>query len=409
MPLAEDAVPEAARRRELLIVAVLGTVTFSGPLAVHFFLPAIPHLKQEFGVGSAVAQAAFSVTLFVMALATLVYGTASDRLGRRAVLTSGLALFIAGSAICALSGSMATLIAGRLVQAFGAACGMVLARAIAYDIYGAGGAVRILAWLTMAYSLGPMIAPPIGGLLVDGIGWRAIFASAAVAIALTLALALIVLPVGGRPAAPASGRRETILRGYTRLFGSLRFCGFVLTPGLGSGAFFAYAAASTFVMSEILHRPAGEYGFYFLFCPVGYWFGTLAAGRLGGRAAIEIMVALGASVTFLATVGLGAIVVFGWLTPLALFVPGFFITFGQGMLLPNAQAGAIGADPSLAGTASGISVFLQLFLGAATSQLTGLLADGTAYPMAAVVFVAASLEMIAATLAWLARRPIAGT
>lgn len=395
-----------SRGRKAFIVAVLGTVTFSGPLAVHFFLPAVPALKQEFGIGPAVAQAAFSVTLFVMALATLVYGSLSDRLGRRVVLIGGLAVFIGGSVLCAQSDGIASLIVGRLLQAVGAACGLVLARAIAYDIFGSGGAVRILAYLTMAYSLGPMIAPPIGGVLVDGIGWRAIFAVAGLAMALTLAFALIVLPPTDSHERRAAARRDSLLGGYGRLFGDLRFCGFVFQAGLGSGAFFAYAAATTFVMSEMLQRPASEYGLYFLFCPVGYWFGTLAASRLGGRSAIETMVATGAAITFLATVALGLIVLFGWLTPLTLFVPGFFITLGQGLALPNAQAGAIGTVPSLAGTASGVSVFLQLFLGAATSQLTGLLADGTAYPMAAVVFGAATLEIIAAVLPlWLRPQP----
>jgi len=389
--------------REVVIVAVLGTMTFSGPLAIHFFLPAVPLLKQEFGVGSAVAQAAFSVTLFVMALSTLAYGSLSDRFGRRVVLIGGLLLFIVGSLQCALSHSMASLIVGRLLQAFGAGCGLVLSRAIAHDVFGADGFVRIIAYLTMAYSLGPMIAPPIGGLLVDSIGWRAIFAAAAATVAVTLVLALVVLPASDRRPSVA-GRKESLIGGYARLFRNARFCGFVFQSAFGSGAFFAHAAAATFLMNELLHRPASEFGLYFIFFPVGYWFGTLAASRLGGRVAIEIMVAAGATITFLAAVALAACILAGWMTPLTLFVPGFFLTLGQGISLPNAQAGAIGIDRTMAGTAAGIGLFLQFFTGAATSQLTGLIADGTAHPMIAVVLGSATLEVIAGAIPWLARR-----
>lgn len=392
----------ALNGREIVIVAVLGTMTLSGPLAVHFFLPAVPQLKHEFGVSSAVAEAAFSVTLFVLALSTLAYGSLSDRFGRRVVLIGGLLLFIVGSVQCTLSHSITGLIVGRLVQAFGAGCGLVLSRAIAHDVFGDSGFVRIMAYLTMAYSLGPMIAPPIGGLLVDSIGWRAIFAAAAIAVAITLALSLIVLPAGdSRPA--VSHRKESLIRGYVRLFRSIRFCGFVFQPAFGSGAFFAHAAAATFLMNGLMHRPASEFGFYFIFFPVGYWCGTVAASRLGGRVAIEAMVAAGAIITFLAAAMLAGFILAGWLTPLTLFVPGFFLTLGQGTSLPNAQAGAIATETAMAGTAAGIGLFLQFFTGAATSQLTGLLADGTAHPMIAIVLGSATLEVVAGVIPWLVR------
>jgi DHA1 family bicyclomycin/chloramphenicol resistance-like MFS transporter len=398
MPSGHDPMTAAQARltgRDIVIVCVLGTVTFSGPLAIHFFLPAVPLLKQEFGVGSSMAQAAFSITLFVMALSTLVYGSLADRFGRRVVLIGGLGLFVAGSAVCAMSETIASLIVGRLVQAVGAGCGLVLSRAIAHDLYAGERVVRILAYLTMAYSLGPMIAPPVGGFLVDGIGWRAIFAVAAVAATVTLALALVVLPGDDRRQMTTRLQRGSLLGGYVRLFGNARFCGFVFQSGFGSGAFFAYAGASTLLMNELLHRPPSEFGVYFVLFPIGYWLGTLIASRLGGRVAIEVMVAAGAGVTFLAAVALAGFVLSGALTPLVLFLPGLFVTLGQGLSLPNAQAGAIGTVPALAGTAAGIGIFLQLGLGAAGAQLTGLFADGTAWPMIAVVLGSTILEVIA--------------
>lgn len=389
--------------REIVIVAVLGVMTFSGPLAIHFFLPAVPLLKQEFGVSSAVAQAAFSVTLFVMALSTLAYGSLCDRFGRRVVLIGGLTLFIVGSLQCAFSQSMASLIVGRLLQAFGAGCGLVLSRAIAHDVFGAGSFVRIIAYLAMAYSLGPMIAPPIGGFLVDHIGWRAIFAAAAAAVAITLVLSLVVLPREHRRTA-GIGRRESLIGGYARLFRDARFCGFVIQPAFGSGAFFAHAAAASFLMNELLHRPPSEFGIYFVFFPVGYWFGTLITSRLGGRNTTEAMVASGATITFLAAAALALCILAGWLTPLTLFVPGFFLTLGQGLSLPNAQAGAINIDKTMAGTAAGIGLFLQFFTGAASSELTGLIADGTARPMIAVVLGSATIELVAGVVPWIIGR-----
>src|SRR5690606_764731 len=121
------------------------------------------------------AQLTFSIALFGMAFATLFYGSLSDRYGRRPVLLSGLVLFLVGSVVSAMASSSDALIAGRLVQAIGAGCAMTLARSIARDAYRAENLVKAIAYLTMFASLGPMISPIIGGVLIDTLGWRSVF------------------------------------------------------------------------------------------------------------------------------------------------------------------------------------------------------------------------------------------
>src|SRR3954470_5912407 len=98
----------------------LASVTLIGPLAIHMFLPVLPVVKDAFVMPDSVAGLTFSVTLFVMGFVTLVYGSLSDRYGRRPVLLASLALFAAGSAATALATSAAALVAGRMLQAVGA-------------------------------------------------------------------------------------------------------------------------------------------------------------------------------------------------------------------------------------------------------------------------------------------------
>jgi DHA1 family bicyclomycin/chloramphenicol resistance-like MFS transporter len=123
--------------------------------------------KEKFSASAGAAQLAFSIALFTMALATLVYGSLSDRFGRRPVLLCGISLFATGGLVCVLVADMNMLLAGRVVQGAGAGCSLVLARAIARDVYAPDRLVKAIAYLTMAYILGPMLAPPIGGVLVD--------------------------------------------------------------------------------------------------------------------------------------------------------------------------------------------------------------------------------------------------
>ena len=141
-------------------------------------MPVIPAVKADLALSDAMAQFTFSIALFGMAFAPLVYGSLSDRYGRRPLLLSGLAIFLIGSLISAVADSVTVLVVGRLAQAIGAGCGVTLVRTIAADVYGPSRLVKVIAYVTMFYTLGPMISPMVGGFLSDVLGWRSVFAFA---------------------------------------------------------------------------------------------------------------------------------------------------------------------------------------------------------------------------------------
>lgn len=374
--------------------AALVSITLIGPLAIHLFLPAMPEVKKAFGISDALVGLTFSVTLLVMAFVTLAYGSLSDRYGRRPVLLTGLVLFTAGSAVASIAGSVSSLIAGRMIQALGAGCGVTLARAIARDAYGTDGLVRVFAYLTMAYALGPMLSPLVGGMLIDVFGWRSVFWFAMLSGAGITTAACVVL-YETRPEDEIEQRSTGIFRNFAALLAHPRFTAFVLQTGFSTGTFLSMAAASSFLMNDFLGRSATEFGVYFLFFPIGFFLGNLLSSRLSQRISIENMVLAGSVISMAAIVFQSALILGGYLTPLIIFVPGFALTFAQGIALPNAQVGALRVIPRLSGTASGIGVFCQMFLGAVFSQIYSLLADGTPLPMVITVSCGAVLTLLA--------------
>jgi DHA1 family bicyclomycin/chloramphenicol resistance-like MFS transporter len=381
----------------------LGLIALITPLAVHLFFPVIPAVKVALGLTDARAQLTFSIALFGMAFATLIYGSLSDRYGRRPVLLSGLALFLFGSAVSAIAETANALVLGRLVQAIGAGCALTLVRAIARDAYRAEQLVTVIAYLTMFGTLGPMISPIIGGVLTDTLGWRSVFGFALIAggaITLTAYLAMYEThPVANRNRSGAS-----VAQSYVALFRRLRFSAFVLTSGFNTGAFMVMASASASLMTELLHRPATEFGLYFLLFPLGFFTGNFISTRIGNRVSSEAMILAGGLLAFASVSGQALVLSSGFVVPLAFFVPGTFITMAQGLAMPYAQVGAMAEIPRFAGTAAGVGVFMQNFGAAIFSQLYGILADGTPRPMMMIAVLCGCLTLITAAIPILQKR-----
>ncbi len=382
----------------------LASISFIGPLAIHLFMPVIPAVKAALGISDALAQLTFSIALFVMAFATLVYGSLSDRYGRRPLLLSGLCLFLIGSAVSAFADSVLTLVCGRLIQAIGAGCGITLVRAIAQDVYGRN-LVKAIAYLTMAYTIGPMIAPIAGGILIDVFGWRSVFIFALAAGAL-ITLNAYWAVFESRPPTPGLSRHvgQSVLRDYASLFRHLSFAAFVLQSGFCTASFLVTATAASTLLKEMLHRPSTEFGFYFLLFPFGFLSGNFITSRIGTRIANETMVFAGSLLVLVTVTAQACVQLSGHITPLTLFVPGFFISMAQGISLPYAQAGAMAINPKLAGTAAGVGVFMQNFAGAAFAQLYGLLANGTVLPLAETTAITGLFGLIVGSTPFLMAR-----
>jgi DHA1 family bicyclomycin/chloramphenicol resistance-like MFS transporter len=367
--------------------AILVAVSAIGPLALNIFMPSMPGLQGAFGVNYGTAQLTLTLYLAGMAACQLVYGPVSDRFGRRPMMLAGLSVFVAASLLAALAPTIEVLIGARLLQALGGAAGIVLARAMVRDVYSREKSASVIAYITMAFVLAPMVAPVIGGALDEWAGWRASFWLLCVLGLGVLAASVVFLPEthlnrGG------SANGVSLLTGAAHLFAIARFRGYAMTLAFSSSVFFAFLGGAPHVMVDILHRTPVEYGLWFIAVSVAYMTGNFLSGRYTQRYGIDRLMLAGNLLTVAGGAICLAVALGGMLSPLGLFAPMGLAALGNGLVIPNGTAGAISVDPKMTGAAAGWSGFTQMACGAAASQLVGSLQDG--WPLAVFWFMAAA-------------------
>jgi DHA1 family bicyclomycin/chloramphenicol resistance-like MFS transporter len=147
-------------------------------------------------------------------------------------------------------------------------------------------------------------------------------------------------------------------------------------------------------MITVLNRPPTEYGYYFIMVPLGFMVGTYVARHFGRTLGINLLIMLGASIGIVGIVSAIVLQLLGFHHPLALFIPVAIAVLGNGITLPNAQAAAINEFPRFAGTASGLTGFLQMAFSAIAAQLVAVIFNGTVYPLLLMMLAASIASLL---------------
>ena len=364
--------------RHLPLVTLLAAVTGIGPFALQALSPALPAISAGFRVPPEVAQLMLSLSLVAMAATTLVWGPLSDRLGRRPMMVAGMVIAGLGSGLAAVAPVLSVAILGRLLQAGGAVAGMVLARAVAQDLYGRERAAAVIGQVTAVMVLAPMLAPVLSGLIVEAVGWRGIFGlvgAGAVALALWARLALPeTAPRGARES------RRAALRGFAEVALLRGFWSHAFFGAASLAAFLFFVGAAPYVMQQAYGAGPAVYGLFFMPLAATYMISNMACGRMTARYGPRRMILVGGGCSLAAMAGGLLAMALGLDHAAVLMVPAMFHSVGAGLAVPNAIAGAVGAAPARAGAASGLFGFVQFMAGAASTQVAGFLPHGVAAP-----------------------------
>lgn len=376
-----------ARYRHAPILMLITALLMMQPLSTDLYLASLPGLATVFGVPPSTVQLTLSLFVIGFGGAQLVIGPLSDRYGRRPVLLYGLALYVAASALCALSQSIAMLISARFLQALGCCCAVIVSRAIVRDAYAPQDSARVIARAGSWLSIAPLLGPILGSYLQVAFGWRAAFVALGLLSAGLLAAVILRLPETNRHQNPQATQLAGVLANYRIVLGAREFWAYALPGALSFGAIFAFISGSSVVLIRILGVPVAWFGYCFAFGVSGYLIGTLICRRLlpthGLRRTLTVGsgVALSGGALFLGAVLAGAA---HW----SLVVAAMFLTMtAHGINFPIAQSGSVSPFPQQAGTAAGLMGALYMSVAFVVGSVVGATFDGTLYPLAIVACV----------------------
>lgn len=357
--------------------ALLALLAAIGPVSTDIFLPSLPAMQTALGTDVSSVQLTLSVFMFGFAIGQLVFGPLSDRRGRKPVLYGTLALYLIGSVACTIAPDIGLLLAGRFLQAIGAAGPIVLSRSIVRDLYEGPRAALELGRMGLIVGVVPSLAPLAGGVLEALAGWRSSFAVMVGFAVLALAAVRLRLPETLRQRLLEPFSLRAVIGGFGLHLANRDYLVAVGQMSLGFGGMFAFISGSSFILQGAYGLGEIGYGIAFgagaLALMAGNLFGQRATRRLG----IPRLMTIGTVLMAVGGLAMAAAIVIvprvlGRHSALEVMVPYMIYMFGLGPLFPLTMMRALAPFPDRAGSASSLLGCIQLTSGAAVGAGIGL-------------------------------------
>lgn len=345
-----------------VLALMLAALSILGPFSVDTYLPAFPAMAAALHASDWEIQQTLSIYMFSFALMMLWHGALSDAFGRRNVILVSLLVFALASAGCAAATSVHALWALRALQGVSAGAGIVIGRAMIRDLYAGSQAEKLLALVNMIFSIGPAIAPIIGGYLVKWFTWNAIFVFLFLYTLLLVSICYKRLPESLAPEKRQPFHPAFLWKSYVRVFGSLRFQLKAGTIAFNFAGMFLLVASAPVVV--VRHLGLGPDQFAWLFVPAvsGIFLGSLTVSRMAGRMPVARQV----RIAYWLMIGAGLFnTLYHSLFAPALpwtVLPTLFYTAGMSMAMPGITLMALDMFPDIRGTAASCQSFTMTML-----------------------------------------------
>lgn len=361
----------------VMFIAIIGA--FSS-LVNDMYLPTIPSMMKEFHTTPSMTQMGISMAMAGMGLGSLLWGSASDRYGRKPVLIVSLIIFVTSTALSLFSRNIVFFIVCRLFQGLGAGGAMVLSTSIPADVYMGRQLAKIMAIVGAINGVAPAFGPVVGGFMAGWVGWRGIFV-----LLLIIGLVMTFWTMHYTETLPQSRRLQArslgdYIKAYRSLLRNHRFMLYVIIKAVAIGLLYAYISSAPFIIQTHYGFSATAFGLIFG--------GNALAMGLGSTLAVKFK-----SMKQAMIIGCVGMFVFGVAEAAVMWREAPFYMYEifavpmllfSGMIFSSSNTLSMEVGRSEAGTASAILSVVKYAFAAVVSPLVGL---GNMFHSAAIAYV----------------------
>lgn len=379
-----------------LFVTFIAIIGAFSSLVNDMYLPTIPSMMKEFHTTPSMTQMGISMAMLGMGLGSVLWGSASDRYGRKPILIISLIAFVLATAMSLLSKNIIFFIICRLFQGLGAGGAMVLSTSIPADVYMGRQLAKLMAIIGAINGIAPAFGPVLGGFMADWVGWRGIFV-----VLLVIGLIMTFWTTRYNETLPPQRRLKVnsvsdYVKAYKSLFLNGRFMIYVTIKAVAIGLLYAYISSAPFLIQSHYGFSAMTFGLIFG--------GNALAMSIGSSLALKFKVMKQGMV-----VGCIGMFIFAVAEAFVIWNKAPFLYYEictvpmllfSGMIFSSSNTLSMEVGRDEAGTASAILSVIKYVFAAAVSPLVGLgdMFHSTAIAYVAVTSFALILAFIAARL-----------
>ncbi|HDH6555235.1 TPA: multidrug effflux MFS transporter [Staphylococcus aureus] len=251
-------------KRSPIFIIILGSLTAIGALSIDMFLPGLPDIRHDFQTTTSNAQLTLSMFMIGLAFGNLFAGPISDSTGRRKPLIIAMIIFTLASLCIVFVHNIWLMVALRFLQGVTGGAAAVISRAIASDMYSGNELTKFMALLMLVNGIAPVVAPTIGGIILNYSVWRMVF--------VILTIFGFVMVIGSLLKVPesltvtnreSSSGLKTMFKNFKILLKTPRFVLPMLIQGMTFVLLFTYISASPFIIQKIYGMTAIQFSWMF--------------------------------------------------------------------------------------------------------------------------------------------------
>ncbi|HDT6289767.1 TPA: multidrug effflux MFS transporter [Staphylococcus aureus] len=251
-------------KRSPIFIIILGSLTAIGALSIDMFLPGLPDIRHDFQTTTSNAQLTLSMFMIGLAFGNLFAGPISDSTGRRKPLIIAMIIFTLASLGIVFVHNIWLMVALRFLQGVTGGAAAVISRAIASDMYSGNELTKFMALLMLVNGIAPVVAPTIGGMILNYSVWRMVF--------VILTIFGFVMVIGSLLKVPesltvtnreSSSGLKTMFKNFKILLKTPRFVLPMLIQGMTFVLLFTYISASPFIIQKIYGMTAIQFSWMF--------------------------------------------------------------------------------------------------------------------------------------------------